>query len=187
MTPAPGATLYSDDFESASTWTLNPAGDDNAVAGTWSTGATQQTRFQDSILQPANAASGNRALMTGPAAGATVGTNDIDGGKTSIRSPLITLPADRGYQLSLDYYLAHLWNATAADYLRISLETRSGNRQLLLEQMGAARNRNAEWQAFSADLSAWAGQSIYLLIEAADGGAGSIVEAGVDKLRITYQ
>ncbi|HET9530332.1 MAG TPA: enoyl-CoA hydratase/isomerase family protein, partial [Blastocatellia bacterium] len=57
-------------------------------------------------------------LATGAAAGASVGANDIDNGVTSIRSPEITLPIKQ-VTLSFNYYLAHLTNATSADFLRV--------------------------------------------------------------------
>jgi aminopeptidase S len=45
--------------------------------------------------------------------------------------------------------------------------------------------RGAVWQqSGNIDLNAFAGQSIYILIESADAGSGSLVEAGVDDLSI---
>ena len=45
--------------------------------------------------QPGKAVSGSKALVTGAARGRTVGSNDVDGGATTIRSRAITLPGGR--------------------------------------------------------------------------------------------
>jgi hypothetical protein len=48
-------------------------------------------------------------------------------------------------------------------------------------------NLNGAWAAASANLTPFAGQTIRLLIEAADAGTASLVEAGIDDVRITRQ
>jgi subtilisin-like proprotein convertase family protein len=53
-----------------------------------------------------------------------------------------------------------------------------------LEELGAANTDNGVWDLATVNLNAFAGQTIYLLIEAADNAGGSIVEAGIDDVRI---
>lgn len=182
-----GETLFSDDFSSATGWTLNPLGDDSAHRGLWSHAIPQQTRFQGTTVQTGPLSNANKAMVTGGLAGNTVGTYDVDGGKTTLRSPLITLPANSGYQLTLDYYFAHLWNASSADYFSIYVATPNGQRQRLFHMTGQANNKAGTWQTLQFDLSTLANSSIYLDIETADSGAGSIIEAAFDNLTITYQ
>ncbi|TXH70184.1 MAG: hypothetical protein E6Q83_06565 [Thiothrix sp.] len=177
--------VYSEDFETTLAWTINPKRSDTATSGQWQLGKPQGTYYQTLALQLNAAASGEHALVTGAAAGNTVGDYDLDGGLTSIRSPMINLVANAHYRLQLDYYFAHLWNASHADFLRISVENSQGQKQILLEQRGTATNRAAAWAQLTADLSSFAGSSIYLLIEASDDSSGSIVEAAVDNLRLT--
>jgi aminopeptidase S len=55
----------------------------------------------------------------------------------------------------------------------------------LFTQAGAASNRAAAWQTATVNLSAYAGQSIRLQVEAADTGTASLVEAAVDNVTIT--
>ena len=50
---------------------------------------------------------------------------------------------------------------------------------------GAATNLNGAWGNAGASLNAWAGQSIQIVVEAADASTASLVEAGVDDVRIT--
>jgi len=54
----------------------------------------------------------------------------------------------------------------------------------VLEVLGSGSVKGASWQSASADLSAFAGQTVYLLVEAADGGSGSLVEAAIDDVLI---
>lgn len=182
--PSGSNTVYSEDFEANLNWTLNPAGADSATAGQWQMAKPQATFYQTIPLQLGVASSGLQALVTGYQAGASVGAYDVDGGVTSVRSPPIYLAANNRYRLQLDYYFAHLWNTTNADFFKISLETEQGRKQTLIMQTGTAANRPAQWSAFSADLSSFAGNTVHLIIETADGGAGSMLEAAVDNLRI---
>ena len=46
---------------------------------------------------------------------------------------------------------------------------------------------NGAWAGASANLTPFAGQTIRLLIEAADASTASLVEAGIDDVRITRQ
>lgn len=180
-----GVVVYTEDFETNSAWTLNAVGTDTAIAGQWQAGKPQATRYLTTALQLGSAASGNQALVTGYTAGTTIGAYDVDGGLTSMRSPAINLPANARYRLELSYYFAHLANTTNADFLRISVENSQGQRQTVLEKVGTATERAAQWESLSVDLTSLAGSSIRLVVEAADGGSGSIIEAAVDKIQIS--
>jgi hypothetical protein len=57
----------------------------------------------------------------------------------------------------------------------------------VFQQPGAATNRNGSWSVATADLSAFAGQTVRILVEAADLSSASLVEAAVDDLRVTQQ
>ena len=155
--------LY-DDFEIGRGWTVNPHGTDTATAGTWQRGIGQKTKTSAGIKQRAVVPSGQAAFFTGTLAGATAAANDVDGGTTTIRSPLMELDggASDGWTLSFSYVFAHNSKAKAVDYLRVSVE---GQAVPLFVQSGFAGNRNAAWTAVSVDLDAFAGQTIRLLIE----------------------
>jgi len=57
----------------------------------------------------------------------------------------------------------------------------------VLQELGSTVNDNAVWVTQSVDISAFAGQSVRILISAADNAGGSLVEAGVDDVVITRQ
>ena len=48
-------------------------------------------------------------------------------------------------------------------------------------------NANTLQEIYGADTDSWQGQTIRLVIEAADAGTASLVEAGIDDVRITQQ
>ncbi|HXU30923.1 MAG TPA: zinc carboxypeptidase, partial [Thermoanaerobaculia bacterium] len=57
----------------------------------------------------------------------------------------------------------------------------------VLQELGAATGDNAVWAAGSANISAFAGQTVRILISAADASTASLVEAGVDDVKIVQQ
>jgi hypothetical protein len=104
---------------------------------------------------------------------------------TSIRSPSITLPATGNLTLSFSFYLAHGSNATSADFLRVSVV--GSTTSVVFQRLGAATDVDGAWASASASLNSFAGQTIRLLIQAADASTASLVEAGIDDVRITRQ
>ncbi|GAA1845092.1 M14 family zinc carboxypeptidase [Asanoa iriomotensis] len=178
-----GTTVYSDTFETATGWTTNPNSTDTATSGQWVRGDPAATT-SSGAKQLGTTVSGVNDLVTGAAAGTSAGDFDVDGGVTSVRSPAITLPASGTLTLSLSWYLAHGSNSSSADFFRVSV-VHNGGTTAVFSQAGAATNRNGAWAVANANLSAYAGQSVRILIEAADASTASLVEAGVDDVRIT--
>ncbi|PZG12624.1 zinc carboxypeptidase [Micromonospora craterilacus] len=177
-----GTTVWSDTFETATGWTINPNGTDTATSGQWERGAAQATNSSGAKQLVPYA--GSNDLVTGRLAGASAGDYDVDGGVTSARSPAITLPSSGTLTLSLAWYLAHGSNSSSADYFRVSV-VHNGGTTALLTQAGAASNRNGAWTTSNLNLTPYAGQSIRILVEAADLATASLVEAAVDNVTIT--
>ncbi|HEX3757812.1 MAG TPA: S8 family serine peptidase [Kofleriaceae bacterium] len=175
--------VFSDDFETSKGWTVNPAATDTATTGRWERGVAQATTSTGAKQLTAN--SGTNDLVTGAMAGAAAGDNDIDGGVTSIQSPPIAIPAGGTVTLSLAFYFAHLNNSSTDDFFRVQIV--GATTQTVIEELGSAANDNAAWVTRSVDISAFAGQSVRILISAADNAGGSLVEAGVDDVVITRQ
>jgi aminopeptidase S len=178
--PPTGETVWSDTFETATGWTTGTS--DTATAGRFERGDPAATS-SGVATQLGTTVSGTYALVTGASAGASAGANDVDGGTTTLRSPAITLPTG-SLTLSFSWYLAHLNNASSADYFRVSVVTASGAVATVFSQAGAASNRAAAWQAGTANLSAYAGQTVRVQVEAADLSTASLVEAAVDDVRV---
>ncbi|GAB3854204.1 M14 family zinc carboxypeptidase [Dactylosporangium cerinum] len=179
---SPGTTVWSDDFETNLGWTVNPSGTDTATSGAWERGDPEATD-SSGPKQLGTTVSGSNDLVTARLAGASAGANDVDDGTTSVRSPSITLPASGTLTLSYSWYLGHGSNASSADFLRISVVTGSGT-TVLFTAAGAATDRDASWATGSVNLTPYAGQSVRILIEAADASTASLVEAGVDNVAV---
>ena len=185
--PAAVATLFSDDFETAKGWTLT-GGANTATSGNWQRGDPQPTTSSGIALQPGNCDGGSvNCLVTGLTAGAAANSNDVDGGQTSIQSPPIALPAGSTINLRFRFYFAYLNNATSADYIRVRVVGNNGQVQTVSALGATANNVAGVWRTRTADLSAWAGQTIQLRIDAIDGASESLIEAGFDNLVVTRQ
>jgi hypothetical protein len=173
---------FFDDFEGATGWRANPDGTDTATAGRWERGDPQPTTWRGA-KQLGTTASGMRALVTGRLAGSGASARDLDGGVTTIRSTPIVLPEAVG-PLTFRYYLAHDAQGSADDWLRVWVESADGTRTVVLEELGGPRDDDAAWASASVPMAPWAGQTVRIVIGAADGGRGNLVEAAVDDVRI---
>ncbi len=179
-----GTTVFADTFETSLGWQTNPNATDTATTGAWERGDPEATD-SSGAKQLGTTVSGTNDLVTARLAGASAGVNDVDGGTTSIRSPAIVLPATGTLTLSFSYYLAHGSNATTADFLRVSVV--GSTTGVVFQRLGAATDVDGAWASATASLNGFAGQTVRLLIEAADAGTASLVEAGIDDVTITQQ
>lgn len=181
--PTP-VTVFEDTFETNLGWTRNASGTDNATSGLWER-ADPAATTSSGTKQQGTTVSGTFDLVTGAAAGASAGANDLDGGLSTMRSPAITLPSTGTLTLSFSYYLAHGTNSSTADYLRVKVIGTTTS--TVLEELGGTENDDAVWITGSANISAFAGQTIRILIEANDSATASLVEAAVDNVKIVQQ
>jgi hypothetical protein len=179
--PPPGTPVWQDDFETDLGWITNPDGTDTATTGQWERGNPEST-FSNGPKQLGDTPSGLNDLVTGRLAGANAGSYDIDGGVTSIRSLEITLPVDLDLTLSFRYYLAHGNNSSSQDYLRVTVVGTTSS--MVFEELGAATNDDGVWSINNVSINEFAGQTVFLLIEAADEGSDSLVEAAIDDVII---
>jgi aminopeptidase S len=126
-------------------------------------------------------------LVTGLSSGGSSGANDVDGGQTSIQSPPIALPAGATLSLRFRFFFAHSNTASGSDFFRVRVVGNNGQPQTVFAQGGAARYRSGTWGTRTVNLSAYAGQTIQLRVEAADANSASLIEAGIDNITITRQ
>jgi carboxypeptidase T len=178
-----GTTIYFDNFEAANGWTTNAQGTDTATAGQWQR-ADPAATTSNGTKQLGTTVSGVNDLVTGASAGASAGEFDVDGGVTSITSGPIALTGFGSYSLQFSQYLAHGSNSSSADFLRVGVRV-GGTTTWVYTRNGAATNLNGAWGAGGASLNQFAGQTIQLVVQAADASTASLVEAGVDDVRIT--
>ncbi len=181
---SPVTEVFSDTFETDKGWTRNPGATDTATSGAWERGDPQSTS-SSGMKQLGTTVSGVNDLVTGRLSGSSSGSFDLDGGRSSMQSPAIVLPASGALTMTFSYYLAHGSNSSSADYLRVSIV---GTTQAsVFQELGDTNDDDGVWATATVDLSAFAGQTIRILVEAADAAGASLVEAAIDDVKIVRQ
>jgi hypothetical protein len=168
---------FFDDLEISRGWRVDPGGGDTATGGRWARGDAVRGR-----LQLGSAWSGQAVLVTGRRAG-----DDVDGGKTTVRSPFVDIPSTGRPTLRLRYWLGLSPSAGQHDGLRVHLVDGDGVRVATLATVSGDRTRRVpRWRRIERALPAeTAGQRLAIQLVAVDEGRDSTVEAGVDDVRIT--
>jgi carboxypeptidase T len=168
---------FFDDFEVFRGWRVDPDGTDTATAGRWQRGVPAKAG-----PQLGTATSGMAVLVTGRRA-----WDDVDGGRTTVRSPRFRVPANGSPTLRLRYWVALGPGATREDGLRVHLVDEEGARVVtLFRARGTGERRTAKWRTLRRAIPAHlAGQRIAIELEAVDAGSDSLVEAAVDDVRVT--
>jgi hypothetical protein len=167
---------FFDDFETSRGWVRDPDHSDTATDGSWAVGIPHAD-----ANQPAHAASGQGELATGLRAG-----HDVDGGTTTMRSTLVSLPAGATH-LRFTYRARLSANAAATDGLTAQLVSPNGQvRFTAVVAHGTGSARSIGWTSVDLPIPAsLRNQRVAIQFTATDGGADSTVEAGVDDVRIT--
>jgi hypothetical protein len=173
---------FNDDFEIYRAWSTNPYGTDTATGGQWARRDPGPTSSGGYPIQLGTTPSGAQAMVTGGPSGTSANQFDLDGGATTIRSAPINLPSQVG-SLTFRSYLAHGSNSSSADSLMAYVEV-GGTRTRVFRNLGAGVIHRAKWTKVGVSLRKWAGQTIRIVFVATDGGPDSLVEAGIDDVRI---
>ncbi|MFZ1947489.1 MAG: M28 family peptidase [bacterium] len=178
-------TVFADDFETNKGWTVGAAGD-NATTGLWERCDPQATSAQPE--DDHTAAPGVNAYITQCAAGSSQGSYDVDGGKTTLLSPVLDL--SDCLNATVRY---HRWysndtgsNPEADDWV-VDVSADSGNTWVRIELLESS---DRAWGYIERDLAAYIELTslVRFRFVAADTGSGSIVEAGLDDFSIvSYQ
>jgi hypothetical protein len=172
---------YFDDLEMPRGWEVNPRGTDTATSGVWRQGVPESGRYQ-----VRRAASGRAVLVTGRVAGV-----DVDGGRTTVRSPAFRVPGGREARLALRYWVGLSGAASADDGLRIMVvEPDTGTVVAeVLTVSGDGSSQRPEWRSLVAPIaaSASARRLAIELVAVDDPATDAVVEAGVDNPRVTLE
>jgi len=170
---------FFDDLETARGWTVDPDGSDTATAGAWTRGDPVAGSYQRG-----DAISGRAVLVTGKGPG-----RDVDGGRTTLRSPTFALPETGPATLRLRWWLGHDALAGSADGLIIRLVNPSGETVFeALRVTGEGGPRTPAWERLDAPIpAALRGTRVTIELEARDGpkDGDATVEAAIDSPRVT--
>ena len=175
---------FDDDLEVARGWVINPDGTDTAPATARFARSDPAATARHGAKQLGSTPSGRVAFVTGPAAGPTALSNDLDG-RSSIRSPSFTLASGTGQRLTFAYVFAHSAQSSASDSLRIAVELSDGSRVAVFSVVGRAADVDGAWKTGAVSMDAFAGQTIRLVVVAEDGGSANLLEVELDDIRVT--
>jgi hypothetical protein len=177
-----------DDLESGiAGWTVGLPSD-NATTGEWELIDPIGTAAQpDDDSTPAP---GVLAFITGQcggpncSGGCTLGCNDVDGGTTTLVSPVYDLRNIAGARLKYDrWYSNNTGSDPNNDDWVVDVSNDGGTNWTNVEN---TTDSDARWVSHTIDLDALFGEAgqVQVRFIASDLGSGSLVEAGVDEIRV---
>lgn len=181
-------TVWSDDFETDRGWSAGAPGD-NATLGVWVRADPNGTWSGATPVQPEDdhtPAPGVLCWVTGNAPpGSAQGTADVDGGLTTLTSPVLDLSAVTGARVRYHrWYTNDTGAAPETDVWAVDGSTDGGATWARLETLGSS---DRTWRLVEHPLAATTSQMRFRFV-ARDDEPGSIVEAGVDDFSIvSYQ
>ena len=174
------STSFADTFETNLGWTVGAAGD-NATAGVW-------TRVDPvgTTAQPENDSgdAGTLCFITGQGAvGGGAGAADVDGGTTTLTSPNLDASNPESVISYRRWYSNNLGGAPNEDSMPVQISGDGGGTWVQLELV--AENAGA-WVEKSFRVADFVTPSatVRVRFQARDLATGSLVEAGVDDVRV---
>ncbi len=177
-----GCSNLVDDFEVDLGWTVGDAGDD-ATTGIWTRVDPNGVWDGGTEVQPEDDATPDPGVMcyiTGnDPAGAPQGTDDIDGGKTTLLTPWLDLGGCDSAALSYKRWYTNDTGASPGEDYWVVQATNNGTSWVYLENTNTS-NRSWVTQNFALESYITLSSTVRLRFIASDEGSGSVVEAGVD-------
>ncbi len=173
---------FEDDMETDTGWTAGDPGD-TATTGIWERANPEPTDAQPG--DDRTPGSGVNCWITGAAAGASIGANDVDGGFTSLTTPMFD-PTPLGPDAELRYwrwYSNDQGGSPDNDDMNIVISNDGGHSWRDVEEVAENANAWVERRFRIADLIEPTSTMLVQFI-AKDYEPGSIVEAGIDDLQI---
>jgi hypothetical protein len=178
-------TIVFHDFESDQGWTVGDV-DDNASTGVWDRCDPEATDAQPE--DDHTPAPGVNAYITDCRAGASIGTYDVDGGKTTLFSPVFDLSTySNASVIYYRWYSNGMGASPGADDWLVHVSDDGGTSWATIDSL---RSGDHTWREIERDLEDYITltDQVQFRFIASDLGDGSIVEAGVDDFSlISYE
>jgi hypothetical protein len=169
-------------MESDRGWRVGAAADD-ASSGLWVRVDPVGTTYGGGPVQPEDdhSAAGTMAWVTGQhQAGESAGFNDVDGGQTTLLSPVYDLSGSQNAAIRFwRWYTNDAGNSPGEDWWDVEISNDGGATWTTVEHTQASSAAWLERQLAVTDYFDAPGQ-VQLRFVASDEGGGSLVEAGVD-------
>ncbi|MFM7054992.1 MAG: T9SS type A sorting domain-containing protein [Bacteroidota bacterium] len=177
--------LLQEDFDVfAGSWTTGLPSDD-ATTGEWAIEIPVPSYVGTAVVQPGdqNTVGGQFCAITGNASGPTAGAgeNDVDGGKTTLLSPVYDLSNYTNPAFSYYRWYTNDQGATpGTDFWQVAI-TNDGVNYVDVENINVADH---SWRRFAFRVQDYVSptSTVSLRFIAEDANAGSLIEAGVDDL-----
>ncbi len=182
-----GTAVY-DECEAEAPWTLATTGD-NATSGLWVRGDPVGTVYNSQQCQPEDdhtAAPGTDCYVTGQGVpGGAAGTEDVDGGKTTLTTPLLDLSQITDARVTYwRWYTNNLGNNPGTDPWVVQISGDGGTSWVNLENTTASANSWTQMSFLVSDYLTPTNQMRVRFI-ANDVSPNSLVEAAVDDFEIS--
>ena len=174
-----------DDMESTAGWVSGAPGD-NATTGIWERGNPVGTAAQP---EDDHSAIGAQCWVTGQGTpGGSIGSNDVDGGSTTLLTPIIDMSALNDPTVSYyRWYSNDQGAAPNADVFVIEISNNGGSSWSLVESVGPDGSGTAGgWiqNVFRVSSVVTPTSQMRMRFIASDLGSGSIVEAAIDDFEV---
>ncbi len=175
-----------DDMESTAGWIAGAPGDD-ATTGIWERGNPVGTAAQP---EDDHSAVGAQCWFTGQGnPGGSIGSNDVDGGSTTLRTPILDMSSLNDPTVSYYRWYSNDQGASPnADVFVVEISNDGGSSWSLVESVGPSGAGTAGgWiqHAFSVSSILTPTAQMQMRFIASDLGSGSIVEAAVDDFEVS--
>jgi hypothetical protein len=176
---------FSDDFDFDQAW-IAGAGDDNAIDGLWER-AIPFGSYSNGIIGPEEDASptglGYAYVTENHVPGAFAGTSDVDGGKTTLRSPVFDGTSLGTLTLTYQRWFSNRAPSQSNDQFRADVSTDGGATWTNLETIDFGYDA---WAAAAIELNQLVTITNQMQIRfvAEDLGSNTYVEAGIDDVVI---
>ncbi len=178
---------FVDDLESDRGWTVGAPGDD-AISGIWVRADPNGTVYNGQPIQPEDdhtPAPGTACYVTGNGPpGGSPGDNDVDGGKTTLLTPVLDLSRVASATVSYWFWFRNdIGNNAGEDYWDVQA-TSDGTTWVPLEHTRASTTQWT-WRSFALESFVPLTAQVQLRFVASDEAGASYIEAALDDFSLT--
>ena len=183
------------DFEESLDWTIG-SNDDNATAGIWELAIPVATSYNGNQAQPGidHSENGEKCFITGAATSpGSVGYDDVDGGKTTLLSPIFDFSDETEVLVSYwRWYTNNVGDNPGTDRWKVEVTSDNGVSWEILEETSQSQNNWVQKTFLLSNYNIDFTDQVQFRFIAEDinnigdtGTGGSIVEAAIDDFTVS--